>query len=86
MQADSSRLEHGISRNTRSCEVVCWINLVGGKRHLSETLKDIGKSQDITRQVDFVIVLEFLAVESHPNVFCVLVVLDANAFFTQLAL
>ena len=65
---------------------MCWIKVVGGKSDLSETVKDTGKKQDITLQEDFVIDFKFLAVESNTNVFCVLVVLDANAFFTQLAL
>ena len=85
LKLDASKLEHGIPRKTRSCEVMCWIKLVRGQSHFSKTLKDIGKKQDIALQVDVMVVSKGLTVEGLPDIFRVLVVLIANAFFIQLA-
>ena len=62
-----------------------WIQLVGCKSHLSKILKNIGKQQDIALQVDVMVVSKGLAVEGPPDIFCVLLVLVANAFLVKLA-
>ena len=62
-----------------------WVQVVGCKSHLSKTLKDIGKKQDITLQVDVMVVFKCLTVEGLPDVFCMLVVLVANTFLVKLA-
>ena len=52
-------------------------HFVGCKSHLSKTLKDIGKKQDIALQVDVMVVSKCLTVKGFPDIFRVLVVLIA---------